>query len=93
MNAKVTLQLGKFKAQVQDLQNIIDNYSKDKHLLVESDLKAIDEMNFKAIEKMCSSKVINLLENHSGSKGTQLYLKLMALIRESFLNKSVSNAD
>lgn len=70
------------------LRYLIDHVSKDKHLLVRSDIEPKDRQNFLSAEKLCSDKVIQcLLEYVPGSEGTVLYLKAMNRVLNAYLTK------
>lgn len=56
------LPIGRYYIQQSHLQEIINNFSKDKHLLTPTDLKPIDRQNFGSVVKICSDRVINLLK-------------------------------
>lgn len=94
LNSKISLQMGEFEATKKHLDILISTYSKDKHLLVESDLKAEDKMNFKSAEKIASEMVMNLLEgNHPESLGTVQFLKIMHYILLAFVRKNTTVRD
>lgn len=76
------------------LQYLIDNVSKDKHLLVHSDLDSSDRQNFLSAEKICSDKVVQCLVDHvPGSEGTVLYLKAMNRMLNSFMNVKITSSE
>ncbi|CAG9820579.1 unnamed protein product [Phaedon cochleariae] len=89
LNSKVTLIIGSFTAKPEHLKQLIDNFSKDKHLLTASDLKAEDKMCFRSAEKMSSESVIQLLKDIPGSDGTRAYLRLMQYAIASFMDPSL----
>lgn len=89
LNDKIKLRFGDFYATAKQLEQLIAEHSKDKHLLTKSDLKLEDKMNFKAAEKLCSNNVINLLEQAPQNKGIVAYLKLMRLVIDSFLDPKI----
>ncbi|VEN51230.1 unnamed protein product [Callosobruchus maculatus] len=86
LNPKVTLTIGSFTATPKHLEQLINDFSKDQHLLTASDLKAEDKMCFKSAEKMCSESVINLLKSKPGCEGTIAYLKIMQFAIASLLD-------
>lgn len=89
LNPKVEIVIGNKTASPQYLKYLINNFSKDKHLLTEQDLKLEDKMNFKAAEKMCSNNVINLLKTMPDTEATCAYLNIMNLVTSSFLAKEL----
>ncbi|XP_044760486.1 uncharacterized protein LOC123317922 [Coccinella septempunctata] len=89
LNEKIKLRFGDFYATAKQLEQLIAEHSKDKHLLTKSDLKLEDKMNFKAAEKLCSNHVIDLIERDPQNKGIVAYLKLMRLVIDSFLDPKI----
>lgn len=89
LNDKIKLRIGDFYATAKQLEQMIADHSKDKHLLTKSDLKLVDKMNFKAAEKLCSNNVINLLEKAPQNQGVVAFLKLIRLIIDSFLDSKI----
>ncbi|KAF5280410.1 hypothetical protein FQR65_LT03219 [Abscondita terminalis] len=90
LNDNVTLTIGDAVATSAHIAEIINTISKDKHLLTMSDLKGEDKMNFSSAEKMCSTKVIELLNNVPHSQGTILYLTIMNYILSASLNDTMA---
>lgn len=86
LKKNIVLPMGNFFASPDHLKSLIEDFSKDKHLLSLSDLKPEDKMNFSAAEKICSLQVIKLLESVPDSQGTRAYLKIMHLSIASFLD-------
>ncbi|KAG4072027.1 hypothetical protein HA402_008468 [Bradysia odoriphaga] len=67
------------------LKYLIENVSKDKHLLTYYDIEPKDRQNFPSAEKICSEKTMQcLLEYVPGSEGTVIYLKAMRNILTAF---------
>lgn len=88
----ILLPFGKYIISSSHLKYLIDNVSKDQHLLTESDLNANDKMNFQAVEKISCPQVINLLKKLvPDSQGTIVYLSLINDILNAFLNKSITS--
>lgn len=73
----IVLPLGEYSASIAHLHFLVDNFSKDKHLLTKSDLNLIDKINYRAAEKMCSNEVISLLKSIPDTDGTVAYLTMM----------------
>nr|CAI5847435.1 unnamed protein product [Callosobruchus analis] len=82
--------MGQYFASVSHLYELLSQFSKDKHLLTPSDLKAEDKMNYDAAKRMCSTNVIQLLEKIPNTEGTVLYLKLMNAVTTAFIEEDVS---
>jgi len=76
----IVLPLGRYSASVAHLHFLVNNFSKDKHLLTKSDLNSVDKMNYRAAEKMCSNEVINLLKSIPDTGGTAAYLMVMQFV-------------
>ncbi len=76
------------------IRYLIDNVSKDKHLLVRSDIEPKDKQNFLSAEKLCSDRVIKcLLDYVPGSEGTALYLKAVNRVLNAYLNVEITSED
>lgn len=89
-NPKIALIIGDYVATSLHLKQIIENVSKDKHLMTMGDINSDDKMNFKAVEKIITLQVAQVLGEHvKESKGTIAYLKMMRAVLDSYLNKSL----
>lgn len=76
------------------LKYLIDNVSKDKHLLTYSDIEPKDRQNFPSAEKVCSEKTMQcLLEYVPGSQGTVVYLKAMRKILDAFQRTELTSEE
>lgn len=76
------------------LKYLIDHVSKDKHLLVRSDIEPKDRQNFLSAEKLCSKKVIQCLIDYvPGSEGTVLYLKAIDSVLNAYLNIKIKSTE
>ncbi|CAG9814528.1 unnamed protein product [Phaedon cochleariae] len=85
----VVIPLGKYLASVSHLQIVIQEFSKEKHLLCPSDLKPEDKMNFRSAEKMYSEKVRQFLKSVPLSEGTEAYLRIMQYSVTAYLDKDM----
>ncbi|KAE9521238.1 hypothetical protein AGLY_018363 [Aphis glycines] len=85
----IELLIGSYTVSITHLFQLTELYSKDKHLLTNTDLNPDDKMNFNAAEKMCSDQVIELLKNILDSQGTISFLKIMNNVLKSYLNKTI----
>ena len=84
------LPMGKFIASKAHLNIIMNVCSKDKHYLTEKDINGKDKMNFASVVKLCSLNIIKLLtENIPDSLATQVYLKIIFYVLNSFLSTSL----
>ncbi|CAH1107143.1 unnamed protein product [Psylliodes chrysocephalus] len=81
--------IGSFEVSKNYLVDLITRFTKDKHLLIPSDLYLNDKMNYKSAEKMFSEMVQNLLKTQPDALGTVKYLNLMNKIKVAFLDKNV----
>ncbi|XP_031348416.1 uncharacterized protein LOC116174616 [Photinus pyralis] len=61
LNEKIVLEMGNYEVSKDHLTDLINTVSKDKHLLCLSYLDSSDKMNFEAIDKLSSTRVISLL--------------------------------
>lgn len=93
LKPKVILPIGNFLISASHLQVLIETYTKDKHLLIRSDLMPEDKMNFCSAEKMCAPTVQELLKHIPESQGTIAFLKSMNYVLTSFLDKSLTIED
>lgn len=76
------------------LKTLIDSVSKDKHLLVRSDIEPKDRQNFLSAEKLCSKKVRQCLSDYvPGSEGTVLYLKTMDGVLNAYMNIKIKSTE
>lgn len=76
------------------LKYLIDNVSKDKHLLTNSDIEPKDRQNFPSAEKVCSEKTMQcLLEYVPGSEGTVIYLKAMRSVLNAFQKTELTSEE
>ena len=86
----IVLPLGNYFIKCSHLEELIDNFEKDVHMLNKNDIRPVDKMNVKAAEKICSSKVLDVLESVPDSAGTNLFLKNMNLILTSYLSETLT---
>lgn len=93
LKPNVVLPIGNFNIFVSHFKTLINNYSKDKHLLTSSDLSPEDKMNFRSAEKMCAPAVQEFLKFIPESQGTIAFLKIMNNVLSSFLDKSITIED
>lgn len=65
----IFLPIGDYIVSPEYIKTLMQNETKDKHCLTESDLNNTDKMNFIAIDKLSSPKVTNLLSSVDVNKG------------------------
>lgn len=82
--------LGHYIASKSHLKILVDTVSKDKHLLVPSDIRPLDKMNFKPVLKIMNPIVRSHLNEHvPASLGTSIYLGLIENVYKSYLDENV----
>lgn len=74
---KRLLKMGTLHATKNHLENVIENHKKDKYLLISSDLKLMEKMNYKSAKKILSTNVQQLLLQEKDTLATVEYLKIM----------------
>lgn len=75
---------------IDHLRFLINNFTKDKHMLTASTINPEDRQNFSSVKRMCDDKVINLLKSHvQGAFGTATFLELIRDIIDSFLDRKL----
>lgn len=79
-----------FFASRGHIVDLIKNHSKDLHDLTMSLIDGKDKMNYRAVQKLCDEKVINLLRKTPGCEATATYLQMIHDIMEAFLNPTLS---
>lgn len=86
--------IGKNIISSSHLKTLVDTVSKDKHLLVRSDLEPKDRQNFLSAEKLCSKKVRQALIDYvPGSEGTVIYLKAMNAVLNAYMNIKIKSTE
>ncbi|CAG9824513.1 unnamed protein product [Phaedon cochleariae] len=88
LDHKTNLILGKYTAKVDDLSELIKNFSKDKHLLTSSNISNEDRMNYENARRICDQRVTDLLSNVQNTNGTKTFLKIMNYLNSAFVEKS-----
>ncbi|KAJ8686027.1 hypothetical protein QAD02_021820 [Eretmocerus hayati] len=88
--SSICLPMGSYAASANHLRFITNEFTKDQHLLTKTDFDGADRMNFNAAKKICSAKVIKLLEKIPSTAGTREYLKIMNLTMLAFLSTDLN---
>jgi len=84
--------MGSNFASVSHLVSLTEQCSKDKHLLTMTDLKPEDKMNLRSAEKMCSTKVFELLLSIPDTSASITFLTIIYelyfnwILRQKFKN-------
>lgn len=79
------LPFGDYYIRIDHLQFLLEHFNKDEHELTPSVLDPVDRQNYQSAQRICSDKVIRLLEEHiPGSKGTVSFLLMMRGVSDSF---------
>ena len=89
LKPSIILPVGKYTAGGHHLRLLHNTFSKDQHGLREKDINHKDKQNFEAVLQITSDSVMQLLTNVPDAKGTMMYLGIMKLITEAFLNKNL----
>jgi hypothetical protein len=73
------------------LKLLVQKYSKNQHLLTETDVNGEDGMNYTAVEKFVDERVTNLLSNEGEDRrGTIIYLKMMKCAVSAFADVNLT---
>lgn len=81
---------GKFFINWTHLNVLLKSFSKDEHQLTASVLNPVDRQNFHSVLRMCSPKVITLLEQFiEESDATVEYLQMMRDFIDAFLVRNL----
>lgn len=81
----------KYHIKMDHLQYLLDRFSKDKHGLTKTSLNPVDRQNFAFVERICDTKVINLLKKHvNNSEATAIFLQMMQDVKSAFMDTSLS---
>lgn len=76
------------------LKYLIDNISKDKHMLTRTDIEPKDRQNFPSADKICSDTTTRCLSDYvPGSEGTVIYLKVMRSVLNAFLDTKLKSTE
>lgn len=79
---------------ISHLTYLIDNVSKDRHLLTPHLINPKDRQNFASVERICSPSVIScLLEHVPDSEGTATFLKALNYSIYSFIDVAMTPSE
>lgn len=82
---------GRYFVKMSHLQYLVDNFSKDQHLLTSSVLNPVDRQNVESAIRIIDCRVINMLNLHvQKSEGTVLFLKMMSNCIEAYMSDKLS---
>lgn len=77
--------MGNYFESVSHLITLAKENYKDTHMLTMIDLKPEDKINYTSTEKMCLTKVLELLPNMSDTLTTIIFLTIMNYITTAYL--------
>lgn len=87
---KKKLPFGNCSVDMMHLYVLLYGFPKDQHQLTESVLNPADRQNFGSAERMCHTRVIEILNRSvEGSEGTALFLKMMRDIMDAFIEPNL----
>lgn len=73
---------------------LIENVSKDKHLLNRTDVEPKDRQNFLSAHKICSENTTHCLSKYvPGSEGTVIYLNAIRKLEIAFMDVNIKSSD
>lgn len=76
------------------LKYLIENVSKDKHLLTRTDNEPKDRQNLLSALKICSENTTQCLLNYvPGCEGTVIYLNAIRHVQTAFMEHNIKSAD
>lgn len=91
LHDKKKLPFGNGLIRIEHLYDLMNMFSKDKHLLTASTLNPVDRQNFKSVVRICHKRVSDLLRDHvNDSHSTNQYLQIMRDIMDSFMDHNLS---
>lgn len=94
VKSSILLPLSDYVISSTHLEILMEQISKDKHLLNEKDLSLKDKMNHDSVNKMSDLKVRKLLqENVPSSEGIVVYLEITNLFMTAFSSEEISPLD
>lgn len=88
---KKVIPFGKNLIRAEHLYELLNMFTKDKHQLTLSTLNPKDKQNFKSVQRICHSRVTNLLRDHvKDSCATVQFLNILRDIIDSFMDTSLT---
>lgn len=82
---------GKYFVDLGHLHALMENFSKDQHLLTPSTLNPLDRQNFNSVLRICNERVTILLKDAiKNSDGTYQYLQIMRDVISSFIDPNLT---
>lgn len=86
--------IGYYIISSSHLKYLVENVSKDKHVLTRTDIEPKDRQNFLSAQKTCSEKTTQCLSKYvPGSEGTVIYLNAIRNVMTAFMNYNIKSAD
>ncbi len=83
-----SLMIGSRRISIQDVENLIQNYSKIDHNLVSSDIYIKDKQNYTSCVKISSENVLNMLNQDKKAYGTHCYLTILRFVTIAYIDKT-----
>lgn len=90
LNESKSFQIGNKIASPNHLRQLTSMLPKSLHLISESDLDGKDKMNYGSVERIVSDNVMQHIDKVSDSEGTKLYLKVISMTIDSYLDKTLT---
>lgn len=88
---KKIIPFGKNLIRVEHLYELLKMFTKDKHQLTLSTLNPKDKQNFRSVQRICHSRVTNLLRDHvANSCATVQFLYILRDIIDSFMDTNLA---
>lgn len=82
---------GRYFVKMSHLQYLVDNFSKDQHLLTPTVLNPVDRQNVESVLRIIDCRVLNMLKLHvKNSEGTVLFLQMMSNCIEAYMSENLS---
>lgn len=89
--ASRTVPFGNYFIDLGHLHTLMENFSKDQHLLTPSILNPLDRQNFNSVLRICNERVTILLKDAiKNSDGTYQYLQIMRDVISSFIDPNIT---
>lgn len=76
------------------IKYLVENVSKDKHLLTRTDIEPKDRQNFLSAKKICSENTTKCLSKYvPGSEGTVIYMNAIRNVMTAFMDYNIKSED
>lgn len=82
---------GRYFVKIDHLQYLVNNFSKDQHLLTHTVLNPVDRQNVESVLRIIDFRVINMLKLHvKKSEGTVVFLEMMSNSINAYMSENLS---